>query len=32
MPHWNPRLSDDQIHVLAAYVYHWSHPTNDDEQ
>lgn len=26
MPAWSPRLSDDQIHVLAAYVYHLSHP------
>ena len=26
MPNWDKRLSDDQIHVLAAYVYHLSHP------
>jgi cytochrome c oxidase cbb3-type subunit 3 len=26
MPAWSPRLSNDQIHVLAAYVYHFSHP------
>ncbi|MGH8157635.1 MAG: cytochrome-c oxidase, cbb3-type subunit III [Rhodanobacter sp.] len=25
MPAWSPRLSDAQIHVLAAYVYHLSH-------
>jgi cytochrome c oxidase cbb3-type subunit 3 len=25
MPAWSPRLSDDQIHVVAAYVYHFSH-------
>lgn len=25
MPAWSPRLSDDQIRVLAAYVYHLSH-------
>jgi cytochrome c oxidase cbb3-type subunit 3 len=25
MPAWSPRLSDDQIRVLAAYVYHQSH-------
>jgi len=25
MPAWSPRLNDDQIHVLAAYVYHLSH-------
>jgi len=30
MPAWGTRLSADQIHVLAAYVYHWSHPTDDD--
>lgn len=28
MPAWSPRLSDDQIHVLAAYVYHLSHREN----
>ena len=26
MPDWDKRLSDQQIHVLAAYVYHLSHP------
>jgi len=26
MPNWDKRLSDDDIHVLAAYVYHLSHP------
>lgn len=25
MPNWDKRLTDDQIHVLAAYVYHLSH-------
>jgi cytochrome c oxidase cbb3-type subunit 3 len=30
MPAWGTRLTADQIHVLAAYVYHWSHPTDDD--
>ena len=25
MPTWSPRLSDDQIHVTAAYVYHLAH-------
>jgi len=25
MPAWSPRLTDDQIHVLAAWVYHLSH-------
>ena len=25
MPAWSPRLSDDQIRVLAAYVYHLAH-------
>lgn len=25
MPVWSPRLSDGQIHLLAAYVYHLSH-------
>ncbi|KZC15334.1 MULTISPECIES: cytochrome-c oxidase, cbb3-type subunit III [unclassified Rhodanobacter] len=29
MPAWSPRLSDEQIHVLAAYVYHQSHQTSD---
>lgn len=28
MPAWSPRLSDDEIHVVAAYVYHLSH-SND---
>jgi cytochrome c oxidase cbb3-type subunit 3 len=26
MPNWDKRLDDDQIHVLAAFVYHLSHP------
>lgn len=26
MPNWDKRLSEQQIHVLAAYVYHLSHP------
>jgi len=26
MPAWNKRLTDDQTRVLAAYVYHISHP------
>ncbi|HET6632882.1 MAG TPA: cytochrome-c oxidase, cbb3-type subunit III [Rhodanobacteraceae bacterium] len=26
MPNWDARLGDEQIHVLAAYVYHLSHP------
>jgi cytochrome c oxidase cbb3-type subunit III len=25
MPAWSPRLTDDQIRILAAYVYHVSH-------
>ncbi|MCG3144696.1 MAG: Cbb3-type cytochrome c oxidase subunit CcoP [Gammaproteobacteria bacterium] len=25
MPAWSPRLSDDDIHVLAGYVYHLAH-------
>lgn len=25
MPAWSPRLSDEDIHVLAGYVYHLSH-------
>lgn len=29
MPVWSKRLTDDQIHVLAAYVYHLSHAAND---
>jgi cytochrome c oxidase cbb3-type subunit 3 len=28
MPAWSPRLTDDQIRVLAAYVYHVSHNGN----
>ena len=28
MPSWSPRLSNDQIHVLAAYVYRLSHPAD----
>ena len=28
MPTWSPRLSNDQIHVLAAYVYRLSHPAD----
>jgi cytochrome c oxidase cbb3-type subunit 3 len=28
MPAWSPRLSDGQIHVLAAYVYHLSHESD----
>ncbi|MEO7068212.1 MAG: c-type cytochrome [Rhodanobacter sp.] len=28
MPAWNSRLSDDQIHVLAAYVHHLSQKKN----
>jgi cytochrome c oxidase cbb3-type subunit 3 len=30
MPAWSPRLTDDQIRVLAAYVYHLSHPDHVD--
>ena len=26
MPAWDQRLTDQQIHVMAAYVYHLSHP------
>jgi len=29
MPAWSPRLSDDQIRVLAAYVYQLSHQPDD---
>jgi cytochrome c oxidase cbb3-type subunit 3 len=29
MPVWSKRLTDDQIHVLAAYVYHLSHAADD---
>jgi cytochrome c oxidase cbb3-type subunit 3 len=32
MPAWSPRLSDDQIRVVAAYVYHLSHPTDESTQ
>ncbi|WP_040672704.1 cytochrome-c oxidase, cbb3-type subunit III [Rhodanobacter spathiphylli] len=32
MPAWSPRLSDDQIHVIAAYVYQLSHPVNEPRQ
>jgi len=32
MPAWSPRLSDDQIHVVAAYVYHLSHPADESRQ
>jgi cytochrome c oxidase cbb3-type subunit 3 len=28
MPAWSGRLSDDQIHVIAAYVYHLSRPVD----
>jgi cytochrome c oxidase cbb3-type subunit 3 len=31
MPAWSPRLSDDQIRVLAAYVYHLSHQPDGDK-
>ncbi|MCG3200709.1 MAG: Cbb3-type cytochrome c oxidase subunit CcoP [Gammaproteobacteria bacterium] len=30
MPAWSPRLSDDDIHVLAGYVYHLSHDGDAD--
>lgn len=30
MPAWNSRLSDAQIHVVAAYVYHLSHRDDGD--
>lgn len=30
MPAWSPRLTDDQIRVLAAYVYHLSHQDHVD--
>jgi cytochrome c oxidase cbb3-type subunit 3 len=30
MPAWSPRLSDDQIRVVAAYVYHQSHQADAD--
>ncbi|TBR39341.1 MULTISPECIES: cytochrome-c oxidase, cbb3-type subunit III [Dyella] len=29
MPAWSPRLNDDQIHILAAYVLHLSHQDHD---
>jgi cytochrome c oxidase cbb3-type subunit 3 len=32
MPPWSTRLTEDQVNVIAAYVYHLSHPTNDDKQ
>ena len=32
MPAWSPRLTDDQIRVVAAYVHHLSHPTDDRSQ
>ena len=32
MPTWSPRLTDDQIHVIAAYVYHLSHATDAGSQ
>lgn len=32
MPAWSPRLSDDKIHVVAAYVYHLSHPGSAGSQ
>ena len=32
MPAWSPRLSDEQIHVLASYVYHLSHQDHADAQ
>jgi len=28
MPAWSPRLTDDQIRVLASYVYHVSQHGN----
>jgi cytochrome c oxidase cbb3-type subunit 3 len=31
MPNWNNRLSEDDIHVTAAYVYSLSHPGDGDE-
>jgi cytochrome c oxidase cbb3-type subunit 3 len=30
MPNWDKRLSDEQIRVLAAYVYHISHAGDED--
>ncbi len=32
MPAWSPRLNDDQIHVIAAYVYQMSHPVDDSKR
>lgn len=32
MPAWSPRLSDDQIRVLAAYVYQLSHQSDEGKQ
>jgi cytochrome c oxidase cbb3-type subunit 3 len=32
MPAWSPRLNDDQIHVIAAYVYQLSHPVDEHRQ
>lgn len=32
MPAWSPRLSDEQVRVVAAYVYHLSHPTDESRQ
>ncbi|TPG05914.1 cytochrome-c oxidase, cbb3-type subunit III [Rhodanobacter glycinis] len=32
MPAWSPRLSDDQIHMIAAYVYHLSHDADASSQ
>jgi cytochrome c oxidase cbb3-type subunit 3 len=32
MPAWSPRLSDDQIRVVAAYVYQLSHPVDEQRQ
>ena len=29
MPAWSTRLSEDQIHVIAAYVYHLSHQADE---
>ncbi|KLD64870.1 cytochrome-c oxidase, cbb3-type subunit III [Dyella japonica] len=32
MPAWSPRLTDDQIRVLASYVYHVSHTDHADSR
>ena len=32
MPAWSPRLTDDQIRIVAAYVYHLSHPADASTQ